>query len=100
MNKINIRGITFENITSILILLMALVSAILQMFGINPLPIKNEEISELVSAVVLIASALWNTWKNRNLTVFSQKAQQIADALRKDEITESDLEEILTKIIN
>ena len=57
MNKINLRGITAETVTGILILLLALVNATLQMFGINTLPIENNAVTNLVSTVFLIATA-------------------------------------------
>ena len=41
MKKINLKGITVENVAGIFILLVALINATLQMFGINILPISN-----------------------------------------------------------
>ena len=43
MKKINLKGVNKEAVTGILILLLALVNATLQMFGINVIPIENEE---------------------------------------------------------
>ena len=54
MNKINLKGISSESVAGILILLLALVNATLQMFGINALPIENEEVTNIVSTVFLI----------------------------------------------
>lgn len=68
MNKINLKGITSEAVTGVFILLVALINAVLQMFGINTLPIENEEISVIVSGIFVIGAALYNTWKNRNVT--------------------------------
>ena len=98
MNKINLKGVTTETVTGVLILLLALVNAVLQMFGINALPIENEEITNIVSTVFLIVTALWNTWKNRNVTTISQEVQQIADAVRNGEILEDDVKELINKI--
>lgn len=98
MNKINVKGITAENVAGIFILLVALINAVLQMFGINTLPIEDVEISNIISTVFLIATTLWNTWKNRNITTISQEAQQIADALRDGELLESDVKELIAKI--
>ena len=53
MNKINLKGITAENVTGIFILLVALINATLQMFGINILPISNEEVSNIVLPLYL-----------------------------------------------
>ncbi len=98
MNRINLKGITAEAITNILILLVALVNACFQMFGINTLPIENEELSGIISTVFLIISALYNTWKNRNITTISQEVQQIADAVKNGEILEKDVKSLINKI--
>ena len=98
MNKINLKGITSEAVTGVLILVVALVNAVLQMFGVDTLPIDDENISAIVSTVFLIVTALWNTWKNRNVTTISQEVQQIADAVRNGEILEDDVKELISKI--
>lgn len=100
MNKINIKGITAENVTGILILFVALINAVIQMFGINTLPIEDGEVSNIVSTVFLIGTTLWNTWKNRNITKVSQEVQQIADAVRNGELLEKDMKELIRKIRN
>lgn len=91
MNKINFKGVTPEAVTNVLILLAALINAILQMFGINPLPIADTELSALVSALFLIITSLWNTWKNRNFSNASQIAQSITDSLKKGELLAEDV---------
>ena len=98
MNKINLKGVNAETITGILILLLALINATLQMFGINTLPIENEEITNIISTLFLIGTALYNTWKNRNLTTASQSAQQITDAIKHGEILADDIMFIIDKI--
>ena len=98
MNKINLKGITSEAVTGVLILVVALVNAVLQMFGVDTLPIDDENISAIVSTVFLIVTALYNTWKNRNVTTISQEVQQIADAVRNGEILEDDVKKLINKI--
>ena len=100
MNKINLKGVTAEAVTWVLILLVALVNATLQMFGVDTLPIDDENISAIVSTVFLIVTALYNTWKNRNVTTISQEVQQIADAVRNGEILEKDVKELINKCKN
>ena len=100
MKNINLKGVNAETVTGVLILLVALVNAILQMFGINTLPIENGEISEIVSTVFLIVTALWNTWKSRNISTASQTAQQITNAIKNGEILVEDVQELLDKIHN
>ena len=98
MNKINLKGITAETIAGILILLLALINATLQMFGINTLPIENDEVTNIVSTVFLIATALWNTWKNRNITTASQVAQNITDSIKNGELLVDDVDKLIKKI--
>ena len=100
MKNINLKGVNAETVTGVLILLVALVNAILQMFGINTLPIENGEISEIVSTVFLIVTVLWNTWKNRNISTASQTAQQITNAIKNGELLVEDVQELLDKIHN
>lgn len=98
MNRINLKGITSEAVTGIFILLVALINATLQMLGINMLPIEDAEISVIVSTLFLVLTALWNTWKNRNLSSASQIAQNITDAIKNGEMLENDIKELLNKI--
>lgn len=100
MSKINLKGITPEAITGIVVLIIALINAVLQMCGINVLPIENDEISTIVSTVFLIVTTLWNTWKNRNITTLAQEMQQVADAVKHGEILEDDIKALISKIKN
>ena len=81
----------------VLILVVALINAVLQMFGINTLPIENEEVTNIVSTVFLIVTALWNTYKNRNISTASQTAQQITNAIKNGEILVEDVNELINK---
>lgn len=47
MKKINLSGVTAEAVTGVLLLVIALVNAVLQMFGINTIPIADSDVSEL-----------------------------------------------------
>lgn len=98
MNKINLKGITSEAVTGVLILVIALINAVLQMFGINTLPIENEEISVIVSGVFVIGAALYNTWKNRNVTPASQIAQQVTDMIKNGELLIEDVQALISKV--
>lgn len=98
MNRVNLKGATPEAVTSVFILLAALTNAILQMFGINILPVTNEDITNIISSVCLIVTALWNTWKNRNITSASQIAQNITDAIKSGELLEEDVAKIMNQV--
>ena len=98
MKNIHLKGVTAEAVTGVLVLLVALINAVLQMFGINTLPIENGEVSEIVSTVFLIATTSYNVYKNRNITVASQKAQQVTDAIKAGEILIEDVDALLDKV--
>lgn len=98
MNKINLKGVTSEAITNIFILVVALTNAILQMFGVNTLPIESQEVSAIVSGAFLVGTALWNTWKNRNITGASQIAQQITDMIKNGELLAEDVQALISKV--
>lgn len=100
MKKFNLKGINAETVTGVLVLLLALINACLKMFGIDMLPIQNEEVSNIVSIVFLIVSSLYNTWKNRNLTLASQVAQNITDAIKNGEILVEDVNTIVQRFKN
>ena len=89
-----------RNSTGVLILLVALVNAVLQMFGFNTIPIADSDVSEVISTVFLIGTTLYNVYKNRNITVASQKAQDITDAIKNGELLVEDVQELLDKIHN
>ena len=100
MKNINLKGVNAETVTGVLILLVALINAILQMFGFNTIPIADSDVSEVISTVFLIGTTLYNVYKNRNITVASQTAQQITDAIKNGEILVEDVQELLDKIHN
>lgn len=98
MKKINLNGITSESVTGVLLLLIALINSVLQLIGINVLPVENEEVTAIVSGIFLISTSLWNTWKNRNFSTASQLAQSITDCLKNGELLEDDVQKLLLKI--
>lgn len=98
MKDFNFKGITAEAITNVCMLLVALINAILQMCGINALPIEDKEISIIVSGAFLVGMALWNTWKNRNVSKASQIAQNITDAIKSGELVAEDVVALVSKL--
>lgn len=97
MKKLNLKGVTAEAVTGIALLVLALINAVLQMFGINVLPIQNDDISNIVSVIFLIVTAAWNTWKNRNFTKASQEAQALTDMIKNGEILIDQIEDVIQK---
>ena len=74
----------------LIILIVALVNAVLQMFGYNTLPIADANVSEIVSTIFLIGATLYNTWKNRNISSASQTGQKVVDAIKSGELLADD----------
>ena len=97
MKKLNLKGVTAEAVTGIALLVLALINAVLQMFGMNVLPIQNDDISNIVSVIFLIVTAAWNTWKNRNFTKASQEAQVLTDMIKNGEILIDQIEDVIQK---
>ena len=97
MKKLNLKGVTAEAVTGIALLVLALINAVLQMFGMNVLPIQNDDISNIVSVIFLIVKAAWNTWKNRNFTKASQEAQALTDMIKNGEILIDQIEDVIQK---
>lgn len=96
--KINPKGITPETVTGVVLLLIALLDVVLQRFGIRTLPIENDAIAGMVSTIFLIATTLYNTWKNRNISSASQIAQSITDAIKQGELLEEDIRKYIETI--
>lgn len=97
MKKLNLKGVTTEAVTGIALLVLALINAVLQMFGMNVLPIQNDDVSNIVSVIFLIVTAAWNTWKNRNFTKASQEAQALTDMIKNGEILIDQIEDVIQK---
>ena len=100
MNKINLSGVTAEAVTGVFILLVALVNAVLQMFGINTIPIADADVSSIVSTVFLIVTTLYNVYKNRNISTASQVAQSVTDSIKSGELLIEEVDELLDKVHN
>ena len=98
MKDFNFKGVTAEAVTNVCMLVVALINAILQMFGVNALPIEDREIAVIVSGIFLIGTALWNTWKNRNVTSASQIAQQVTDMIKNGELLAEDVQALISKV--
>ncbi|MCM1285516.1 MAG: phage holin [Acetobacter sp.] len=68
-----------------IILFVSLINVILQMFGIKTLPIDNELITEAVSVVFLLCSAVSSWWHNNSFTEKACLADDYLKELKKNE---------------
>ena len=69
-------------IVRLIVLLYAVLNSVLLMFGINPLPFTEEEVSAGITAVLAVVASILVWWKNNNVTKEAQEAQRILDNLK------------------
>lgn len=98
LKKIDFSGITAQTVAQVLILCVALMNAVLQMCGMGIIPIQNETIQELITAIFLVGSALYSTYKNCNISTASQISQQLTDAMKDGTIAVEKVEELVGQI--
>lgn len=96
--KINLKGITKESVIGVIVLLVALINAVLQMFGLNTLPITNDDVSGIISTLFLIGSTAYSVYKNFNVTPASQTAQKVTDMIKNGEIAVDQVMDVIEKI--
>lgn len=64
------------------LLILALVNQILTVMGITPLPIEDEQITQLLSLAFTIGTSIWAWWKNNSFTVDAVKADEYLKSLK------------------
>lgn len=97
MKKINLKGVNVQSATGVALLAVALINAILQMFGYDTLPISNDDVSAIISSVFVVITAVYTTYKNLNVSEASQTAQQITDLIKSGEMLAEDVDEFVDK---
>lgn len=68
-------------------LILALVNNCLVMAGHSPLPIEDEQLSNLLSQFFTIATALWAWWKNNSYTPEAIEADAVMHGLKDGSVT-------------
>lgn len=74
-----------DTIIRTVVLVLALVNQILAMKGISPLPLADEEVTEILSMVFTTAASLWAWWKNNSFTTAAIQADTYMTALKAKE---------------
>ena len=64
------------------LLILALVNQILTVMGITPLPIEDEQITQLLSLAFTIGTSVWAWWKNNSFTLNAIKADEYLTSLK------------------
>lgn len=71
-----------ETIIRTIVLLLALANQVLAICGKNAIPITEDEVYQLVTLLVTIASTLWAWWKNNSFTQEALQADVYLEQLR------------------
>lgn len=71
-------------VANIIIAGALLLNAILTAAGKNPLPVDEDAIFEVASYIAIGIDTIWIWWKNQNLTVEAQTAQDLLDEMKAD----------------
>ena len=64
------------------VLVFALINQVLTVCNINPLPFSEEEVSQAVTVVLTVGSALWAWWKNNSFSQAAIKADDYKDHIK------------------
>lgn len=82
MKKINLKGVSAQTWARTLVLLIALVSQILVVFGKSDTAADVDTLQEKATMILTLVASVWSWWKNNS---FTDKAQQ-GDKLTNGEI--------------
>lgn len=65
-----------DTIIRTIVLVIALVNQILTSTGRSPIPISDEEVTELISLILTIGASVWAWWKNNSFTQAALRADE------------------------
>lgn len=74
-------SVKLETIIRTVVLALALTNQILVSFGVNVIPISDEQISELISLAFTIGASVWSWWKNNSFTKNAIEADNYLEEL-------------------
>jgi SPP1 family holin len=66
-----------------LVLLLALINQVLSILGHSPLPISDDQVNELVTALFTIVAAVIAWWKNNSFTAEALASDKVLRELKK-----------------
>lgn len=95
MSNFNLKEVSKETVSRLIILGIVIVNAILKMAGLMPINIDNSDIYNLITAVSTIAVPLYTAWKNNSITVEAQGADKVMKIL-KSNVRKNAIEQICT----
>lgn len=65
-----------NTLVRLIVMILVGVNSIATMYGYNLIPFTDEEINLGISAVALVASEIWNHYKNNNYSPAAKSAQR------------------------
>ena len=71
------KKIELGTIIRTVVLALALINQVLTMSGHSPIPISDEQVTEVITLVATIGAAVWSWWKNNSFTQAAIEADQV-----------------------
>lgn len=71
------KKIELGTIIRTVVLALALINQVLTMSGHSPIPISDEQVTEVITLVATIGAAIWSWWKNNSFTQAAIEADQV-----------------------
>ena len=71
-----------ETIIRTAVLALALLNQVLVICGNTPLPVKDEELTQVLSLCLTIGASVWSWWKNNSVTANAIKADEYLRELK------------------
>lgn len=71
-----------DTIIRTIVLVLALVNQVLAIYGKEVIPVTEDEVYQLVTLIVTIASTLWAWWMNNSFTQAALMADEYLERLR------------------
>lgn len=75
---------TKETVIRTAVLALALINQVLYIFGINPLPLENDTLTQLITAGFTVAASIWAWWKNNSFSPAAQEADKFLKELKRN----------------
>lgn len=71
------RNIKADTIIRTVVLIMALTNQILTSTGHSVIPVSDDQIAEIITLCITIASSVWAWWKNNSFTQAALRADEM-----------------------
>lgn len=76
------KNVKADTIIRTIVLIIALLNQGLAIFGKEAFPITEDEVYQVVTVIVTIASSVWAWWKNNSFTKNAIEADKVLDNLK------------------